>query len=474
MARSGRWRRVRIRNDRRTAVPDRADRPSVPVPRQRCDALLDSAADRFTARHVEQIWWRWHGPLDTERFVSAWQSVAEREAVLRAAFERRPSPRIVFHPHAHTQVLRHLAGSVDWDELLQEDRLHGFDVSRPGLLRVTLVDTGVPDGTRVLLTFHHGLLDARSAYVLVNEFSRAYLADGVLPGGERRPDIRDWMCWLQRQDTASARDFLSRVLPAGTPVVLPVPAGPRTRRQGRGRAEARLTTAEANRLHRWAATRGLPDSSMVHVVWALLLYRAAKATGPVPVCFGVTASGRGITLESAERLVGPLRARLPVTVLVDPSWPIGRLLAALRDRVLEMAAYEWVSTGQIREWAGRPDSSPQSFVSLEHTPCWPADLRAQLAEQGIRFGRQHAGGAHPAEPLALLVRGDADGSRSLAVVHDRSRIADADASRLADQCVRLLRHLPTLDGTETVAEVLDAAAPEEPPHASPPRPGPGH
>lgn len=469
MARSSRWRRVRIRTDRRTPVAADVSRLSVPVARRRCDALLESAADRCTGRHVQQVWWCWYGPLDTERFVAAWQSVTDREAILRAAFERKPSPHIVFHPHARTQVIRHPAGTVDWDGVLEQDRLHGFDVSRPGPMRVTLVDTGAPDSTRVLLTFHTGLLDARSVFVLLNEFSRAYLAGGVLPGGERRPDIRDWMCWLEHQDTAPAQDFFSRALPNGTPVVLPVPPGSRTRQHGHGRAEARLTTTEADRLHRWAATRGLPDSSVVHAAWALLLYRAANVSGPVPVSFGIAVSGRGIALDSAERLVGPLRGCLPVTVLVDPARPISRLFDALTDRVLDMAVYEWVSLGQIQEWSGRPAPLPQSLVSVEPSSHWPSDLRAQLAHNEIRFGRQHIGGAHPVLPVVLLVGCGADGSRGLAVVHDRARVSDADAGLLVGRCARLLRRLPTLGGAETVTEVLDEIGAEEPPGAAGPR-----
>ncbi|WP_230196538.1 condensation domain-containing protein [Streptomyces coriariae] len=442
------------------------------MPWHRCGALLDSAANRSTGRHVEQTWWHWYGPLDTERFTAAWQSVIDRETLLRAAFEWAPEPRLVFRPHARAEVVRHRAGSVDWDELLERDRLHGFDLNSPGPLRINLVDTGAPEVTRVLLTFHHGLLDALSVSVLHNEFSRAYLGGGVLPGGERRPDVRDWLHWLECQDTTAARDFFCRALPADISAVLPALPGPLTGQDGPGRAEARLTAAEAGRLHRWAAGRGLPDSSVLHAAWTLLLYRAADANGPVPVGFGVTVCGRGIPLECAERLVGPLRSCLPMTASVEAGRPIGRLLADLRDRALDMAAYEWVCPTQIQEWTGRPACLLQSLVCLEPAPRPLSDLQARLAEAGIGFGHRHAGGAHPLLPVALLVREGADGSRLLTVVHDRARICDADAGLLAGQCARLLRHLPTLDGTETVAEVLGLLAQDPLPRIAPPRPAP--
>ncbi|WAX82216.1 condensation domain-containing protein [Streptomyces sp. KMM 9044] len=453
--------------------------------RPQYDALLDSCTDRHTGRYVEQVWWYWHGPLDTQRFTAAWQSVADREVILRAAFEREPQPRVVFHNEVRAEVVRHPAGTVDRDELLARDRLRGFDLGRPGPLRVTLVDVGedarpaAPRGaaevTWVLLTFHHGLLDARSVFVLLDEFSRAYLEGGVLPGGERRPDLRDWAHWLEHQDTAPAQDFFNRIAPDGPPVVQPALPGPRTRQSGCGRADTRLVASEADRLHRWAAAWGLPDSSALHAVWALLLYRAADATGPAPVGFGVTVSGRGIALDAVDRLVGPLRSCLPMTVRVDPAQPVIRLLETLRDQALDLAAYEWVCMEQVHEWTGPPAPGRllDSLVSVETTSRPLADLRARLADAGVRFGEQYASGAHSLLLAALLARPATDGSLTLSAVHDRARLSDADAGILVDQCARLLRHLPSIGETETVTEVLTVLGGDEPPRAAPPQHGTG-
>ncbi|WP_062650838.1 condensation domain-containing protein [Streptomyces maremycinicus] len=468
MARSSRRRRAWIRTDRRPTAPARAARPPVQAPWLRCGALLASAVNRTTGRHVEQVWWHWYGPLDTERFTAAWQSVIDRETILRGALEWAPTPRLVFHLSARPEVVRHRAGTVDFDELLEQDRLHGFDLGSPGPLRITLVDTGDPGVTRVLLTFHHGLLDVLSVAVLHNEFSRAYLGGGVLPGGERRPDVRDWLHWLECQDITAAREYFRSVLPEENSAVLPARPGPPTGQNGSGRAEARLAAADTERLHRWAAGQGLPDSSVLHTVWALLLYRAADTGGAVPVGFGVTVSGRGIPLECAERLVGPLRSCLPMSALVEAGRPIGRLLADLRERALDMSGYEWVCPRQIQEWAGRPARRLQSLVSLEPAPRPLPDLQARLADAGIRFGHRHASGAHPLLPVALLAREDTDGSRLLTVVHDRARLGDTDAALLAGQCARLLRRMPDLDGTETVAEVLALLGSAPSPRIAPP------
>ncbi|MEU0575370.1 condensation domain-containing protein [Dermacoccus nishinomiyaensis] len=452
--------------------------------------LLDLLTRPGAGRHVEQFSWRWRGPLNPVRFTAAWQSVADRETVLRAAFDLGPEPRLVFHDRVRAEVVRHRAGSVDWEELLERDRLRGFDLRRPGPLRITLVDEPVhvagalPDcpaggsgpvtATRVLLTFHHALLDSWSVWVLLEEFCRAYLTDGVLPGGERRPDIRDWAHWLEAQDPAPARDFWTRDRPGGT-VLLPAGPGPDTRESGCGRAERWLSPAEAGRLHRWAAARAVPDSSALYAVWALLLYRAAGVGGPATVCFGVTVPGRGIALDAVERLPGPLRNCLPMTVRVNPAHRVGQLLTALRDRALDMAGYEWVSCEQIREWTGRTGEGKllDSLVALESVPRPSLVVRAGLDGAGVVFEPVAAGAGAGLVPVSLLGRSGDDGSLTLTVVHDRARISDAEADRLVDHCARLLRRLPAAGERAGVADVLAALDGEEPPRIAR-RPDPAH
>ncbi|MFF6918414.1 amino acid adenylation domain-containing protein [Streptomyces sp. NPDC012466] len=464
------------RRAERTPVPQRPVAPTttpepwpanaletVPVTPQQHGLLLDALAHRGSGRYVEQLYWRWYGPLDTDRFRAAWQSVFERETVLRAAFDWDDEPRLVLHDQVTAEVVRHPAGTVDWDDLMERDRLRGFDLREPGLLRATLVDDDA-DGpeapsTRVLITFHHVLLDGWSVSVLIQEFYRAYLADGSLSGGERRPDIRDYAHWLAEQDTAPAREFWSAAVPSAAPVVRPALPGPATGQSGWGRAEVRLSRTEADRLRAWAAARAATESSALQAVWALLLYRASGVDGPAPVGFGVTVSGRGIPLDSVERLPGLLMNSLPMTLQVDPAHTVPQLLSELRDQALDMAAYEWVSTGQIHEWSGRraDEKLVESLLVYENYPRSSDHLESALAAQDIRVELPEAAGSQTAFPVTLLAFRDVDGSLVLTAVHDRGRLADADADRLVGQCARLLRDLPgTADDSTTVGDIVAA------------------
>ncbi|MFE1261650.1 condensation domain-containing protein [Streptomyces albogriseolus] len=465
---------------------------SVPPTALQRELLAD--ADAHPGRHVERLTWAWHGRLDPERFRASWQSVVDRESVLRAAFGEGPEPLLLLHDDVTAEVLWLPEGTVGWPDLVAHDVRRGLDPRLPPALRVTVLGGGSAgrDGdtpSRVLLTYHHALLDDFSARLLVREFHRAYLAGGRLPGGERRPDIRDYVRWLHRQDTAPARDYWSRSAPradALSPVPLTAPPGPAAASPvPAGRAEVRLDAALTERLTAWAAHWGSTESGVLQTLWAVLLYRASGAKGPAQVRFGVAASGRGILLEGAERLPGPLRTALPLSVEVDPRSTVATLLAEVRDRILDMAAYEWVSPGQIRDWSTSPTPVSQapasalpdgSLLVFEGGPRPLDDLSAGLAVLGVRVGRPEPLGARTAFPVTLVTRHDADGGLVLTASHDSSPYADATAV-LADSA-SLLTEVPYLaaDST-TVADLLRllSTAPAAPtaPAGPPPAVGPG-
>ncbi|MDH6709322.1 hypothetical protein P3T27_006068 [Kitasatospora sp. MAA19] len=434
-------------------------------------------------RHVEQLSWNWHGPLDTGRFTAAWQSVFDHETVLRAAFDWDDTagdggdPWTVLHERAVPEVTRHPHGAVGWDDLLEADRLRGFDLRRPALLRATLLDSGPQDAddlpaTRVLLTYHHAMLDGWSVRLLLQAFYRAYLTGGVLPGGERRPDVRDHARWLAAQGSDAAREFWA----TRTAARAVLPLAPDPARRGSGRARRRLTPYEAVRLRGWAAARGAGESSALQAAWALLLYRAAQApeqrrpARAVRVGFAVTVSGRGIPLDGIDRLPGALRNPLPISVRVHPSTTVPQLLAALRDEVLDLAAYEWVSPGQAHRWSATPRGQrPHSLVVLEHQPTAPHHLRLEtdLAAHGIHVESPVPAGTFTAYPITLAAHYDATGGLVLTTTHDRALLADQDAVELLSQSARLLRTFPDLPNGLSTSEVLRSTLAGHPA----PRPG---
>ncbi|MFI7406897.1 condensation domain-containing protein [Streptomyces sp. NPDC049541] len=442
--------------------------PLTPLQQQR---LADALA--WPDHQVEQVVWRWYGPLDTARFEAAWQAVGERESVLRTAFVWDPRPRAVVLDHGATEVVRHPHGTVvRRAALLARERARAFDLRRPESVRVALLDSGPADAaapfTDVLVTYHRALLDSWSVRLLMRECCRAYLADGVLPGGERRPDLGDCARWLGAQGLGPADDFWRG--PAHRP---PAPAAPRPGPVGRagsggtGVLRTALTPDDSTLLAHWAARWGVTESSVLQAVWAMLLYRASDAApGPATVGFGLDFPGRGLLLEGIEGVPGPFENALPLTVAVDATQPLSGLLRELRDLVMDMAAYEWVAAGgpAVGRDAG---SRAGGLLAFDCGPRAEAAHNKELAAQGIRLEEQEAAGAPAGSALRLRAGHDARRGLVLTCAYDRDLVGGGAARTLLAHTERLLRLLPgaATAGT-TVGDVLawlpDAVTPRVP------------
>ncbi|MEU2930639.1 condensation domain-containing protein [Streptomyces sp. NPDC007251] len=445
--------------------------PVTPLQRQR---LADALA--HPDHQVEQVVWRWYGPLDTARFTAAWQAVGEHESVLRTAFLWDPRPRAVVFDRGRVDIVRHGHGTaIRRATLLVRERARAFDLRRPGLLRVALLASGPEDEaapfTDVLLTYHRALLDSWSVRLLMRECCRAYLADGVLPGGERRPDLADCARRLAAQDLGPVGDDPPR--PARGPAV-PAPHRPAAAHPagsggsgGTGVYRTALSPAESARLAHWATRWGVAESSVLQAVWAMLLYRASDAApGRTDIRFGVDLPGRGLLVEGIEGIPGPFENARPLTVPVEAALDLPGLLRELRDRVIDMAADEWLA-------AARPE--PRAFAGaraggLLAFDCGPRPEEAYghaLAEHGIRLEEQEAAGSPAGYALRLRAGHDARRGLVLTCAHDRDLVDGAAARTLLAHTARLLRLLPDAATEDTtVGDVLawlpDAVTPRVP------------
>src|SRR5262249_31277475 len=97
--------------------------------------------------------------------------------------------------------------------LLATERQRGFDLHRAPLLKVTLVEMAT-GSYRLVLTFHHIILDGWSLQHVVRQFSAAYqeLCSGRPTGLTRSRPFGDYIRWLQQQDLDAARRYWSNAL----------------------------------------------------------------------------------------------------------------------------------------------------------------------------------------------------------------------------------------------------------------------
>lgn len=345
--------------------------------------LFHSLSAPGTGLYVVQISVTLLGTIDEAAEMRAWHALIRRHEVLRTAFawEKQPTPLQVVGSDAMPRLeIRDLA-SLDAtaqmeaiDLFLSQDRSRGFELNRAPLLRATRFALA-NDRHRLVLSFHHIIIDGWSIPLLLRDWIALYQGRDLAPA---RP-FREHVAWLQSQDTSAALNFWTRELSGieqSTSLSLPAPSLPES-----GGAEVRFTL-DADVVHRLstlARDRRLTMSTLVHGLWALLL---SRYSGEDDVIYGLARSGRPPQLSEVDNRVGMFLTTLPMRAKIEAQRPLIDWLADLQERQQNQIPHEHLSLVVVQGVTGIAPGTPmmQSVVVFEN---YPMDKALRSPGQGI-------------------------------------------------------------------------------------------
>ncbi|NEW29648.1 non-ribosomal peptide synthetase [Nocardia cyriacigeorgica] len=444
-------------------------------------ARYDSdTADGYTVQSLLTL----AGAVDADRLRSAAQALVDRHENLRVAFtETEDGPRQLVLGSAEVgwqEIDLTATGEAERDRelhrLIALDANTRFDLTRPPLLRFTLIHLG-PDTYRLIMTNHHLVLDGWSTPLLVRELLTLYVTSGDTTAFAPARSYREFLAWLAEQDQDASVQAWSRYLagvdtPTRAVASLADIESPQT-----AEVSAELTATTLARLESAARDCGATVNTMVQAAWAMLL---AMLTGRTDVVFGGTVSGRPPELAGVEDMVGLFINTLPVRVRFAPGESVADLLARVQAEQARLLDHQHVGLAAIHQAVGLPEL----FDTLAVFESYPIDREAlsqALDIAGMRVLDVAGTDATP-YPLNLMViplRG-LDGRDSLRIT--LKYLADhfdaSEAGPLLDRFVRLLVQLAD-DPGRPVARLrycddveLAALAPVQGPPSAPQRPLP--
>ncbi|MFF2650667.1 amino acid adenylation domain-containing protein [Streptomyces sp. NPDC058045] len=335
-------------------------------------ALYDEAGDDvYTVQVVLDL----GGGLDTAALRSAAQALLDRHANLRVGFlhPRQSRPVQVVAPHvevpwAETDLRtpggRDAPGTADRLAALQaEEKAHDFDLARPPLMRYRLVRLA-DDAYRLLITFHHILLDGWSTSVLLGELLQVYSAGGDTSGLPPVTPFREHLAYLVRQDHQASEEAWSGALAGIDAPTRLVPSDPAREVVHPEQYTLELSEERTEALSARLRARDLTFSTAVHGSWALLL---SVLTGRDDVVFGTVVSGRPPEVPGVERMVGMLINTLPVRVRLSGGDSLRSVLAGLQSEHLRMTDHQFTGMRDIHRLSGHPELF-DTYVAFENFP----------------------------------------------------------------------------------------------------------
>jgi amino acid adenylation domain-containing protein len=420
-------------------VPPASESDPTPYPLTPLQAgmLFHTLKEPHTGIYVEQYCCTFSGPLKIELLKRAWESLVHHHPVLRTSFIWDGLEQPLQQINEKIPIEWHLvqAENKTTDDIFQrietylhEDRIRGFQLDEPPLLRFGLfeLDDG---GYRFIWSFHHIICDGWSSARIIQELVAQYhsLSQGQTIFTRRERPFRDFVSWIHEQDHSNATQFWKNELSGATsPTPLPT-YHVDSQRQGYGRHAVLLSAQFTASLNAVARSRRLTVNTIIQGAWALLLH---FYSGEEDIIFGSTVSGRPPLFEGAQTMVGLFINTLPIRIGVDLDRTFSGWLAALLDKQIRIRDFETSSLVEIQELSDFQPGVPlfDSIVVFENVPTGRtgSDISAEITIDQVEY---HEQSNFPISIIALPGE-----QLNLVAFYEKTFFAD-------DHIQRLLNHL---------------------------------
>ena len=400
--------------------------------------------------------------FDVGAWIGAWEQVARDLDVLRTCFTwDLDAVRAVCRDieDYEFELSRHDLSEVPldernnrWKELLAQDRVQGFDLTLAPLMRFVVADVG-DEGTRILWSFHHAILDGRSFPLVLDRVLGVYFGEPTTTDDssvefhefvtayqalDQRPALDVWGKRLAEiEDTSTFSLRKPELTDHSGPAVLGI--------------ERTLDADSSAALSALADEIGISLNNVVQGGWGLLLRHYSRHQ---TVMFGSTRARRHL-VPGATDTIGLLIDTAPFLLDVPPERTVRELLLGTAEEQRSLRDLEAASLADIQALRGSLlfdsmvmfDTKTLNTRMLERRPALDGSWRFRYVGQ-TNFA------------LTLLVYGESE--IQFRLEYDKSQYAASDAERLLEQLMMLMRALPEhLDDAALAVPFLTSADAEQ-------------
>ncbi|MFG2027201.1 amino acid adenylation domain-containing protein [Streptomyces sp. NPDC048825] len=305
------------------------------------------------------------GPLDAAALTRAFDWLLARHEGLRLATEEvrgRPQARLLSElpplRHADLTDLDRPAAERRRDELTDAELRAPFALDSGGTLTRGLLIALAPDRHRLVVAFHHLVVDGLSVSVLIQELTDAYEAfhtGGPLLPPPNGPSYADYAWWERHSEDAPSPQASLAYWQAeleGAPRGLGLPFDhPRPAVRGhRGRHLIRTTgPALRERAEKFASGCGVSVFAVLYGAWRAVLHRAALTDDLV---IGVPVANR--VRPELRRTVGPFINTLPLRSRLRDGATLRELAQESAQTIARSLDHQHVHTAAVGGSTGSP------------------------------------------------------------------------------------------------------------------------
>eukprot|EP01125_Pyxidicula_operculata_P018052 TRINITY_DN6394_c0_g2_i1.p1 TRINITY_DN6394_c0_g2~~TRINITY_DN6394_c0_g2_i1.p1 ORF type:complete len:4557 (+),score=1106.77 TRINITY_DN6394_c0_g2_i1:1-13671(+) len=425
--------------------------------------LLDGSSQQY----ITQAKWVFsRSNVDVNRFKQSWQLLIDRHAIFRTQFHKgfKFPLQLVVNKIDINKVWYEVeinstteSSDDDIEKYLTEDRIKGFDLSSPPLMRFHILTLkNKPDTVVFVWTHHHIYVDGWSLANVFSELLNLYLGKIEFDRMPSIPEYKMYVKWLKSQDVQTPKQFWSSQL-KGLYSPTPLPVIPLS--------ESKTTSATPSCvIHTFSKdfVETMLSFTRKHRITVYTLLQAAWGAvlgihnSESDVVFGSVVSGRSISgIENVESMVGMFINTLPVRITLTPSLTISSWLRNIQQQQVEINQYEHVPLNKIQSWSDfqRGEELFHSAIIYEN---YPSPTITEKNEKVLSFLKEFNNmRAYEKTNLPLTITCKLDGSEGvldLGFLFDKNTYSESTMKILQDQFSAAL-HFITQNDNQYVGNI---------------------
>jgi amino acid adenylation domain-containing protein len=339
--------------------------------------LFHVLRDKDTYAYFEQYSFLLTGFVNQDIFLKSLSILIERHEALRTRFVADRSIRPIQlvlekqNPEFVIHDLRNL-DSIRQNQIIQEfcdeDKKRYFNLQTDSLFRASLFYLG--DQTRIILSFHHIILDGWSFAIILKEL---FTILNALNNGKEihlaQPvSFRKILNWLEKQAPKAAIEFWKRHLNISEDFAITgLPSGfaGQNFQSGQISLHTRFDKALSKQLAQIASELQVSINTIAYAIWGILLSRYNQTN---KVITGITVSGREIPVENATDIVGMCINTIPFAFHISDDISISHYIQKTSERFIESIPFQYYSLADIQQQSGITDALFDHIVVIEDYP----------------------------------------------------------------------------------------------------------
>ncbi|WP_139487939.1 non-ribosomal peptide synthetase [Brevibacillus dissolubilis] len=310
-----------------------------------------------SAAYVTQTEMRVSGMVDAELMEKSLNKLIERHEILRTVFvyqQIQHIRQVVLKERKGTirfENITHLPAAEQESYLLhdkQQDKQNGFDLSKDILFRMSILQTG-EQAYRILITYHHIIMDGWCQGILFYELLQIYAAQRGGHTLQLEPTVpySHYIDYLKKQDKEQALNFWSQhLMDYGQQATLPQKK--RTSSPNEYQTVKHSFTLDervTKQLNELAVRSQATLNTVMQAIWATILTTYSNTHD---VVFGSVVSGRTPEVAGIEKMIGLTINTIPVRIQSHHPQSFQELVTSLQRQAFETEPYHYVPLYDIQ------------------------------------------------------------------------------------------------------------------------------